>query len=200
MLHLGIRVEELKNPSSSGRDISHRFMSLGLNWFLSLAGIWAGLESVPGLMGPAQSPVCLRALIGQLFTPASQFSLKCGRLMFLRPLCCVKEGSGVPQAQTDPGWGVWSQQCWAAAVPLGVVTVGAALLVCFWFLCFVFYFRTLLGFQLIFRFWNVFLHILVPKAVPYAVCDGVWLLCTWTIFYIFFGNTLVLNQIYFFKI
>lgn len=57
--------------------------------------------------------------------------------MFLRPLCCVKGGSAVPggegrpeQAQTDPGWGVWSQQSWTAGVSLGVVSVRAGVLIC----------------------------------------------------------------------
>lgn len=186
MLHLGLGVEELKKWSSSGRDISHTFMSWGFYWFFFPR---LGQFQRSGLVW-CQSQVwwdqvkalcVLGALAGHLFTPASQFLLKCGRLIFLRPLSCVEEGSdvaggeGVPkQAQTNPGWGVWSQQAWTAGVSLEVASVRAGVLICFWFPCFVFYFCILFGFQLIFKFWNVFLHILVPKAVPYAVCDGVW--------------------------
>lgn len=186
MLNLGIRVEELKNLSSSGRNISHIFISLGCDWFflprlsqfqgfgLIWCRSWVWWDRLKALC-------VLGALVGHLFTPASQLSLKCERLMFLRPLSCVEEGSDVPggeggpePAQTDPGCCVWNQQSWTAGVSLEVVSVRAAGLICFWFPCFVFYFCILLGFQLLFRFWNVFLHILVPKAVPYAVCDGGW--------------------------
>lgn len=182
MLHLGIRVEDVKNPSSSGRDISHGFEDLTdfsfPGWVSSRDLGWVWCQSQV-LWEQLKALCVLAVLVEHLFTPASQFSLKCGRLMFVRPLSCVKTGSDVPggeggpeQAQTSPGWIVWSQQSWTAGVSLEVMSVRAGVLICFWFPCFVFYFCILFGFRLIFKFWNVFLHILMPKAVPYAVCDG----------------------------
>lgn len=123
----------------------------------------------PGSIGRAPLHSCWPVFIKMWKTNVSETSVLCERRF-----SCPWWWGGPEQAQTDPGWGVWSQQSWTAGVSLGVVTVRAGVLICLWFPCFVCRFCILFGFQLIFKFWNLFLHILVPKTVPYAICDGVW--------------------------
>lgn len=213
MLHLGLGVEELKKWSSSGRDISHTFMSWGFYWFFfprlgqfQRSGfIWCQSQ----VWWDQVKALCvLGALAGHLFTPASQFLLKCGRLIFLRPLSCVEEGSDVPggegvpeQAQTNPGWGVWSQQAWTAGVSLEVASVRAGVLICFWFPCFVFYFLSCLAFNWYLNFGMCFYTFWCQRLSLMLYVMEYGLLCTWIIFYhVFSLDTVVLNQSYFFKI
>lgn len=132
-------------------------------------------------MGPAQNTVCTGSIGRTLLHSCKPVFIKMWRtnvsetsVLFERRFRCAWWWGGTRAGTEQAGRGVWSQQAWTAGVSLGVVSARAAVLICFWFPCFVFYFCILFGFRLIFKCRNVFLHILVPKAVPCAVCDGVW--------------------------